>query len=126
MRSGNSTTDMRFKLDENLPVDLVDIFRAAGHDAVTALDQDPGGARDSTLASVCRREGRAIVTLDSDFADIRTYPPDAYSGLVVFRPSTQSCDHILNVGSRLLNVLSDATLAGQLWIVEDSRIRIWQ
>ena len=29
---------MRFKLDENLPVDLADLFRAAGHDAATTLD----------------------------------------------------------------------------------------
>ena len=117
---------MRFKLDENLPVDLAVMFRAAGHDAVTALDQNLKGARDSDLASVCRREGRAMVTLDIDFADIRTYPPDAYPGLVVFRPSTQSRDQILMLGSRLRNVLNSATLAGQLRVVEDSRIRVRQ
>ena len=117
---------MRFKLDENLPVDLADLFRAAGHDAATALDQNLNGARDSELASVCRRENRAIVTLDTDFADIRTYPPNAYPGLVVFRPSTQSRDRILRLGARLLNVLAGATLAGRLWIVEDSRIRVRQ
>ena len=117
---------MRFKLDENLPADLAGMFRAAGHDAVTVLDQNLGGAGDSDLASVCIREGRAIVTLDIDFADIRTFPPDAYPGLVVFRPSEQSRDHILRIGARLLQVLSDATLVGQLWIIEDSRIRVRQ
>ena len=55
---------MRFKLDENLPVELADLFRAAGHDAITALDQNLKGVQDSDLASVCRREGRTIVTLD--------------------------------------------------------------
>ena len=117
---------MRFKLDENLPVDLAGMFRAAGHDAMTVLDQNLKGARDSDLASACMREGRAIVTLDTDFADIRTYPPDAYPGLVVLRPSAQSRDHILRIGSRLLNALSGATLAGQLWIVEDTLIRVRQ
>ena len=117
---------MRFKLDENLPVELTDLFRDAGHDAMTALDQNLKGARDSDLAAVCRREGRAIVTLDTDFADIRTYPPDAYPGLVVFRPGSQSRDRILMLGARLLKMLSGATLAGRLWIVEDSRIRVRQ
>lgn len=117
---------MRFKLDENLPVELADMFRAAGHDAATALDQNLGGAGDSDLASVCMRERRAIVTLDTDFADIRTYPPDAYPGLVVLRPSAQSREHLLRIGARLLNVLPDETLAGQLWIVEDSRVRVRQ
>ncbi len=117
---------MRFKLDENLPVDLAVMLCAAGHDAVTVLDQYLRGAQGSILASVCSHEGRTIVTLDTDFADIWTYPPDTYPGLVVFRPGTQSRDHILKIGARLLYVLPDATLTGQLWIVEDSRIRVRQ
>ena len=115
---------MRFKPDENLPVELVDLFRAAGHDAVTTLDQNLEGAWDSELASICRREGRALVTLDTDFADIRTYSPDAYAGLVVLRPGSQSRERILMLGARLIKVLSGSVLAGQLWIVEDSRIRV--
>ena len=115
---------MRFKLDENLPFELVELFSAAGHDAVTVLDQDLGGASDPDLASTCVHEGRAIVTLDTDFADIRTYPPGAYSGIVVFRLESQARDHILEIGARFLRALSDALLDGQLWIVEESRIRI--
>lgn len=117
---------MRFKLDENLPVELAEMFREAGHDAVTVLDQHLVGARDSELASVCRYEDRAIVTLDTDCADIRTYPPDAYPGLVVFRLNAQARDHVLEIGARLLEVLPGATLSGQLWIVEESRIRVRQ
>ncbi len=115
---------MRFKLDENLPVDLADVFREAGHDAVTVLDQDLVGARDSDLASVCLGEGRVIVTFDTDFADIRTYPPGAYPGLVVFRLDSQARGHVLATATRLLKVLSGATLDGQLWIVEESRVRV--
>ena len=115
---------MRFKLDENLPVDLAEMFREAGHDAVTVLDQHLVGARDSDLASVCRDEGRGIVTFDTDFADIRTYPPGAYPGLVVFRLESQARDHVLSTARRLLKVLSGAALDGQPWIVEESRIRV--
>ena len=117
---------MRFKLDENLPVELADIFREAGHDAVTVLDQDLMGAQDSDLVSVCMHEGRAIVTFDTEFTDIRTYPPGAYPGFVVFRLDSQSRGHVLEIGTRLLKVLSGATLDGQLWIVEESRIRVRQ
>lgn len=78
-------------MDENLPVELAGMFREAGHDAVTVLDQNLAGAKVLDIASVCIREGRAIVTLDMDFADIRTYPPDVDPGLAVFRPSNQSC-----------------------------------
>ena len=44
----------------------------------------------------------------------------------MFRPSTQSRDQILMLGSRLLDLLTGATLAGLLQVVEDSRIRVRQ
>ncbi len=114
---------MRFKLDENLPAELAELFRQAGHDAVTVLDQDLGGTSDPDLAAACVRERRAIVTFDTDFSDIRTYPPQAYSGIVVFRLESQARDHVLEIGLRLLRSLAGSPLDGQLWIVEESRIR---
>ena len=71
---------MRFKVDENLPAEVADLLRAAGHDAVTVNDQGVGGAKDPDLANLLQREQRAFVTLDSGFSDIRTYPPHEYSG----------------------------------------------
>ena len=50
------------------------------------------------MASVSAREQRAIVTLDTDLSDIRTYPPRRYSGIVVLRLNDQARDHILEVG----------------------------
>ena len=89
---------MRFKLDENLPAELAELFRQAGHEAVTVLDEGLGGASDPDVASTCVREHRAIVTLDTDFADIRTYPPGDYAGIVVFRLESQARDHVLEIG----------------------------
>ena len=43
---------MRFKLDENLPAEMADLFNGAGHDAVTVLDGHLGGVSDPELATV--------------------------------------------------------------------------
>ena len=43
---------MKFKLDENLPGEGVQILRAAGHDAVTVLDQRLGGKPDPEIFAV--------------------------------------------------------------------------
>ena len=59
-----------------------------------------------------------------DFADIRAYPPADYPGLVVFRPTSQARDVILAIGAMLINMLAESSPRGQLWIVEDSRLRI--
>ena len=114
---------MRFKFDENLPKEMAALFSEAGHDAVTVLDQQMGGQEDPDIAAVCLNEGRALVTLDLDFSDIRVYPPHRYPGIVVLRVSSQLREDLLDVGGYLLGHVSSA-LQGQLWIVEDSRIRI--
>ena len=115
---------MRVKLDENLPLQLRRLFTDSGHDAATVLDQGIGGATDADVMSVCLAEERVLVTQDIDFADIRTYPPGTYPGLVVFRLTSQTRDALLAVGASLVEMLSISSPRGQLWIVEDSRVRI--
>ena len=115
---------MRFKLDENLSDKLTPLFVEAGHDAVTVADQGMAGDGDEDVATVCAAEGRVLVTLDTDFADIRLYPPERYPGLVVLRLSRQGPGHQAEVLSRFLRQLRGPSLQGQLWIVEDARVRI--
>ena len=115
---------MRFKLDENLPFQLKGLFKEYGHDAMTIHDQGMGGATDSDIASACLAEERILVTADLDFADIRAYPPGNHPGIVVFRLTRRTRDNVLEVGAALIGTLADSFSKGQLWIVEDSRVRI--
>ena len=115
---------MRLKLDENLPVEMAELLREAGHDAVTTLEQSMGGDDDPDIAPVCRGGSRALVTLDTDFADIRAYSPEEYAGLLVFRLRQQDKPHALAVLRRLLPLLDHKEIAGQLWIVEEDRVRV--
>ena len=57
---------MKFKVDENLPVRVAQRLQEAGHDAVTVLDQQLGGATDAVLVQICQQENRALITLDLD------------------------------------------------------------
>jgi predicted nuclease of predicted toxin-antitoxin system len=115
---------MRFKIDENLPYEVAEVLVRAGHDATTVLEQGLAGERDATVASVCQREKRAPVTLDIDFADIRTYPPDRYPGLIVLRLQRQDKLYVLGVFTRVMEMLAREKLEQHLWIVEDARVRI--
>jgi predicted nuclease of predicted toxin-antitoxin system len=85
---------VKFKVDENLPEETAYLLREAGHDASTITAQGIGGDPDPDVASMCRREQRALVTLDRGFADIRTYPPNEYSGLIVLRLNWQDKSHV--------------------------------
>ena len=74
--------------------------------------------------SVCQREKRALITLDTDFADIRAYPPQEFPGLIVLRLHGQEKTHVLEILDHLMRVLSSEPLEQHLWIVEETRIRI--
>lgn len=114
----------RFKVDENLPMEVAGVLREAGHDAVTVGEQQLGGEADPAIAAVCRIERRTLLTLDTDFADLRAYPPESAAGIVVLRLRRQDRAHVVAVVTRLLPRFEEEPLAGFLWIVDEERIRI--
>lgn len=115
---------LKFKVDENLPIEVAALLVAAGHNALTVPMQRMGGQPDHHVAGVCQHEARAIVTLDLDFADIRAYPPGDYAGIVVLRLARLDMHRILSAIKRLLPVLQQEPLAGQLWIVDEVSVRM--
>jgi len=115
---------MKFKIDENLPIEVAELLRQTGYDAATVLEQDLGGSADTDLASLCQKERRVFVTLDTDFADIRAYPPEKFYGLIVLRLKRQDKPYVLQIFSRLIRIFSTEPLERHLWIVEEDRIRI--
>jgi predicted nuclease of predicted toxin-antitoxin system len=115
---------MKFKVDENLPIEVAKMLQQAGHDAATVLEQHLGGSGDAQLAALCHRESRILVTLDLDFADIRNYPPAEFPGLIVLRLRQQDKPYVLDLFRRLMQVLHQEPIEGRLWIVEENRIRI--
>ena len=115
---------MQFKIDENLPRRVAAALRDAGHDAETIGEQDLSGADDPVIADVLRRESRALVTLDLDFADIRAYPPPEHPGIIVLRPHRQDRDSVLRLVTGFIPLLEQEPLAGHLWIVDETRVRV--
>ncbi|OQB37589.1 MAG: hypothetical protein BWY09_01573 [Candidatus Hydrogenedentes bacterium ADurb.Bin179] len=115
---------MKFKTDENIPVDVLSVMVLRGHDVASVYTQSLQGTSDSHLASVCAAEGRALLTLDLDFANIAAYPPEKYCGILVLRPHNQSIPMIHILVRKLLAMLEQETPHGALWIVEPDRIRI--
>jgi predicted nuclease of predicted toxin-antitoxin system len=115
---------MRFKVDENLPVEIADLLPRQGHDAVTVSEQGLVGIADPAVAAVCQVEKRALVTLDLDFSDICRYPPENQAGILVLRPALQMIPALERMVARALTLLDQEPLEGCLWIVDDHRVRI--
>jgi predicted nuclease of predicted toxin-antitoxin system len=115
---------MKFKVDENLPVEAAELLRKAGYDALTIYDEKLAGTRDPKIARICQEENRALITMDTDFADIGAYPPGDYSGFIVLRLKRQDKRYVIGVLSRLIKLIPTERLEQQLWIVDENRIRV--
>ena len=115
---------MQFKIDENLPIEIAKLLINEGYDAKTVKEEQLQGVNDPLLINICKMESRALVTLDTDFSDIRSYPPHEFSGIIVLRLGSQSKQHILKVFHRIIPLLRQEPLERHLWIVEETLIRI--
>jgi predicted nuclease of predicted toxin-antitoxin system len=115
---------MKFKIDENLPGELVADLRAAGHDADTVSDEGLAGASDTAIMARFQAETRAFLTMDKGIADVRAYPPHLYAGIVLFRPRTTGRSATLAFVRQHLPALLQADLSGHLFVVTETGIRV--
>ncbi len=115
---------MQFKVDENLPIEIAGLLINAEYDAKTINDQRLQGIADPILIDVCKNEDRVLVTLDTDFSDIRTYPPQEFSGIIILRVGSQSKEHLIRVFQRIIPLIGQEPLKQHLWIVEETKVRI--
>jgi predicted nuclease of predicted toxin-antitoxin system len=102
---------LRIKVDEDLPMAAVQLLRAAGHDAVSVIQQRMGGMKDPALWKVIQAENRFLVTADKGFGDIRAFPPGTHAGVLVLRPDEDGIRPIVELLDRILaqHVLNDLT-----------------
>src|SRR5205085_2345546 len=110
---------VRFKADENLPNSAIELLRDAGHEVKTVLDEQLGGHSDTEVFAAATNERRTFITLDKDFADIRTYPPAQSAGIMVVRGRDQRLETILAAINRVKPILELENITGSLWIVDD-------
>lgn len=116
---------MKLKLDANLGTRGHRVLVDAGHDVSTAASQALASAPDEALIAVCTAEGRALLTLDTDFANALRYPPARHAGIVVVRAIPRATAVDIETALRaLLRAIGDSSLAGRLLIVDPSgRVR---
>jgi predicted nuclease of predicted toxin-antitoxin system len=65
---------MKFKLDENLPLEIADAFQTLGHEIETVLSEGLAGAPDAEILNHARVEDRILLTMDKGIADVCACP----------------------------------------------------
>ena len=114
---------MKFKLDENLPVELVTDLRGLGHDADTVAGDGLRGAADPAVVGAASAAGRVLFTLDKGIASLQSYPVQQHAGVVLFRPDTSGRGAVVAFARERLHEVIEMDLTGRLSVVGPPRIR---
>jgi predicted nuclease of predicted toxin-antitoxin system len=114
---------VKFKLDENLPFELVTDLQGMGHDADTVVDEGLGGADDPTVVDAAFASDRILLTLDKGIANLGRYPVHQHAGVVLFRPNTSGRGAVIAFVRERLHKVLEMDLANRLTVVGPSRIR---
>lgn len=80
---------MKFKIDENLPVEIADEISGLGHEAGTVFGEQLSGFPDAKILAGAKNEKRVLLTMDKGIANVRHYPPEDFAGIVLFRPKRE-------------------------------------
>jgi predicted nuclease of predicted toxin-antitoxin system len=76
---------VKVKLDENIPVSLIEALTLLGHDVQTVIGQGLTGRTDREIWTQCQLEDRLLITQDLDFSDSRKFQPGSHAGIVLVR-----------------------------------------
>lgn len=118
---------LKLFIDQCVPNSIIQILRATDHEVLLLRDYIPIDSPDSVVIAKAQELGAILVSLNGDFADIVTYPPADYRGII----SLQIRNHpeiIPQLMQRLTDYLSAYSsmehYQGKLLLVEVYRIRI--
>jgi predicted nuclease of predicted toxin-antitoxin system len=115
---------MKLKLDENLSRHLKTALSSQGLDVVTVADENLLSKPDTVIASEAKREGRILLTLDVEFADLRKYPPGTHPGIILFRPSSLGPLSVNRLITDFIQSTDLSKLESCIAIVEPARVRV--
>jgi predicted nuclease of predicted toxin-antitoxin system len=118
---------LRFLADHCISNTIVRALRDAAHEVVRLKDVLPVESPDSIVIAEAQEIDAILVSMNGDFADIVTYPPKKYKGIVALqmRNHPEILDYLM---VRLTGYLrAHPTMEhfrGKLLVVEVNRIRI--
>ena len=118
---------LRLFIDQCVPKSIIQILRDTEHEVFVLGDYIPIESPDIIVIAKAQELNTILVSLNGDFADIVTYPPSSYQGII----SIQLRNHpeiIPQLMARLTEYLSlhdsEEHYRGKLLLVEVYRIRI--
>jgi len=118
---------LKFFADHCIPNSVIVKIREAGHEVLRLRDHIPTDSIDHEVISNAQDLKCILISLNGDFADIVSYPPADYKGIIALHVGNHP-----EIISQLLTMLMDYLAEhaemnhyhGKLLLVEAHRIRV--
>lgn len=120
---------LRFLADHCISNLIIETIRNAKHEVLRLRDLLPVDSQDAVVIGKAQEANAILVSLNGDFADIVTYPPKQYKGIVALqlRNHPEILPHLLDRLVKYLSLQPEMEhYRGKLLVVEVDRIRIRQ
>ncbi len=106
--------------DENVKLDLVKFISSKGVNIIYA----PKGIKNSELFSFASKQGRILLTNDSDFLNTSLYPIKSSPGVILLRIHPPELSELKAVMLKLLKEFSPQDIRGKSLVLRQESIEI--
>ncbi len=118
---------LRFFADHCVPNFVINELSIAGFDVFRLKDHIPIESNDAIVIANAQQLDTILLSLNGDFADIVTYPPANYNGIIALQMKNhpEIIKQIMIILTDYLSIHSDMNhYKGKLFLVEAHRIRV--
>ncbi|MFQ6121416.1 MAG: DUF5615 family PIN-like protein [Methanosarcinales archaeon] len=116
---------IKLLIDENISPLVAEGLRDLRYDAIHVKEVSLKGHTDEEIMAFAKREGRTLLTLDIDFADIRKYPIGTHSGVIRLKLKFAPSKKILKCLRSLLPEITKLPIeSGALVVTNCKRYRV--
>ena len=112
---------MKLLADENISPNSVASLRTLGFDILHIREIGLRGKPDEEVMDYALKEGRVLLTIDSDFADVRKYPPETHGGIIRMRLKFYSAKAVNTCLELLLKALTEKDIKGNLVVTDGEK-----
>ena len=118
---------MRFFADQCVPFEIIRALQEHGHEVLALRDHLPIRSSDPLVIAKAQQLDCLLLSLNGDFADIVTYPPERFGGIVALQ--LHNHPEIIPQLMVTLTAFLDrhrnrGFFRGKLFVVEVHRIRV--
>lgn len=115
---------MLIKLDENLPVRIVDVLTSLGYQVDTVPDEGLSGRSDEDVWNAAQADKRFLITQDLDFSDMRHFQPGTHAGILLVRLRNPGRNALFMKVISLFQNEAVETWAGCFVVATEHKIRV--